>query len=29
MTCLGYVTNIIGKDTHIEDNSNAFASYMA
>ncbi|MBQ8349402.1 MAG: hypothetical protein IJY19_07150 [Ruminococcus sp.] len=26
MTCLGYVTNIIGKDTHIEDNSNAFAS---
>ena len=26
MTCLGYVTNIIGKDSHIEDNGNAFAS---
>ena len=26
MTCLGYVTNIIGKDTHIEDGSNVFAS---
>lgn len=26
MTCLGYVTNIIGKDTHLEDNSNVFAS---
>ncbi len=26
MTCLGYVTNIIGQDTYIEDNSNVFAS---